>query len=165
MACLGTVIRFRSGSARTVQGDVHLAQKAKGPAMRLAILTSTLCAIALTVMTSNSAQAGISIQFSSGYSHDVHRGHRYHPGHNVHRGHRGHGRHNIAPRHYRPRHGGPRHGGPRLDGNNHHSPTRDLSRTACRPVYSRSYDRHGREVLLRETLCSRRFGRPFIAAR
>ncbi|MFT5447890.1 MAG: hypothetical protein ACI9DC_003069 [Gammaproteobacteria bacterium] len=142
--------------------------------MRLAILTSALCVLALTAVTSNSAQAGISIQFSSGSSHEVHRGHRQHPGHNVHRGHRRHNKRHIrhsAPGHYRGRHEGPNrgHSGSHNRGHkrgyNHHRPTRDLSRTECRPAYTRSYDRHGREVLLRETLCFRRFGRPFIADR
>lgn len=145
--------------------------------MKPAILAGAVCLLALTAMTSSNAQAGISIEFSSGYSHNVHRGHRQHPGHNVHRGHRSHSRHgrrhtrDIAPGHYRG-HNRDHYRG-HDDGyrkkhrrrHHHHRPSRSLSRTECRPVYTRSYDRYGREIMLRETLCFRRFGRPFIADR
>ena len=111
----------------------------------LTLLTSTIFAGSLTVIGISNAHAGISIQFSAENSRGVHAGHQRHTGHDVHRGHRSHQsniRHHSAARPYRSRH--------------------RTYRNDCRPVFVRSHDHHGREILRDAIVCYDEFGRSFL---
>lgn len=126
------------------------------------ILSSTLFVLSLATLPANSAQARFSIEISSGYSHNVHRGHQRRPGLGVHAGHRrhpgfdvhaGHRRHPGNHRRYRRafHHAAPRH---RRHHGRHHG--------NCQVIVTHNYDHYGREIVVREKLCSDRFGRRFV---